>query len=277
VTQDDAANEWDRDMEPGSVRAVDRALAVLFSFTRGAPMKTVAELQEDLGIKRPTLYRLLQTLERRGLVRSSGEPLRYSLDHAVMQLADTWLAQVDVARFAEEPIAELWARTDESIALHLPIQLVSRIAIKELRSKQPLSLGLGIGHVAPMTDGASGLAMLAFLGPERIETALRGVADARTRESIRADLEHVFEKGFSLTVSQRIAGAVAIASPIFDHDGEVAASLCLVGPEARLTEDIRERYISLVVNAAARISKELGYRGHPRYPMEAIKSLHRAS
>ena len=75
----DAGPDW----EGGNVRAVERAIAILFSFTRGSPMKTVAELQGELGISRPTLYRLLQTLQRQGLVRGSGEPLRYTLDHKV--------------------------------------------------------------------------------------------------------------------------------------------------------------------------------------------------
>ena len=84
------------DAEGSNVRAVERAISILFSFTRGSPLKTVAELQSELGISRPTLYRLLQTLQRKGLVRGTGEPLRYALDHQVLKLADAWLAQVDV-------------------------------------------------------------------------------------------------------------------------------------------------------------------------------------
>jgi DNA-binding IclR family transcriptional regulator len=261
----------------GSVRAVERAISILFSFTRGSPAKTVAELQSDLGISRPTLYRLLQTLQRQGLVHSSGEPLRYALDHRVLVLADAWLAQIDVAHCAEEVLADLWARTDETVGLYLPLASGARIAIKELRSKQPLSLGLGIGHIAPMTEGASGRAMLAFLGPSEIDGMLRSVPDARIREEIRADLEAVAERGYSVTVGQRITGAIAIAAPIFDHAGKVAASLCLFGPDARLGEDIRPRYVSLVVGAAARVSTLMGFRGQPRFPMDAAKVRKEAS
>jgi DNA-binding IclR family transcriptional regulator len=263
--------------EGGNVRAVERAIAILFSFTRGSPLKTVAELQSELGISRPTLYRLLQTLQRKGLVRGSGEPLRYALDHRVLGLADAWLAQVDVARYGEEVLADLWARTDETVSLYVPLSDGSRIAIKELRSKQPLSLSLGIGYTAPMTDGASGRALLAFLGPDEVDAALRGVADAREREALRADLEQIVERGYSVTVGQRITGAIAIAAPIFDHGSNVAASLCLFGPEARLSEDMRARYVSLVVNAAAKISTLMGHQGQPRYPMDAAKDRREAS
>lgn len=265
------------DPEGGNVRAVERAIAILFSFTRGSPMKTVAEMQADLGISRPTLYRLLQTLQRLGLVRGSGEPLRYTLDHRVLMLADAWLAQIDVVRSAEEALADLWVRTDETVGLNLPLADGTRITVKELRSKQPLSLGLGIGHTAPMTQGAAGRVMLAYLAPDRVDAVLRGIPDAGNREAIRADLEKIAERGYSLTIGQRITGAIAIAAPIFDHNSDAAASLCLFGPEARLTEDLRARYISLVVNAAARISTSMGYRGHPRFPMDAAKTRREVS
>jgi len=261
----------------GNVRSVERAIAILFGFTRGAPIKTVAELQSELGISRATLYRLLQTLERQGLVHGSGEPLRYSLSHNVMKLAGAWLAQVDVARCAEESLTDLWARTDETLALHLPINETTRISVKELRSKQPLSLGLGIGHTAPTTQGASGRAILAFFEPKRIEEVLRGVSDGLQREHIRADLERIRARGYSITISERIVGAVAIAAPIFDNVGSVAASLCLIGPEARLTEELRARYISLVLNAAAKISTLLGFDGQPRFPREIPLARQEAS
>jgi IclR family transcriptional regulator, acetate operon repressor len=263
--------------EAGTVRSVERAIAILFSFTRGSAFKTVAELQADLGISRPTVYRLLQTLQRHGLVRGTGEPLRYTLDHRVMSLADTWLAQIDVARCAEEEMADLWARTDETVGLYVPLRDDTRIAISELRSKQPLSLGLGIGHTASVTQGASGRVILAFMEPERIEQVLKGVPDAGVREHTRADLERIQQLGYSVTVSSRIAGAVAIAAPVFDHRGVVAASLCLFGPETRLVEDLRPRYISLVVNAAAKISTTMGYAGRHRYPKEMADSRREAS
>jgi DNA-binding IclR family transcriptional regulator len=265
------------DSDVGTVRSVERAIAVLFAFTHGSTSKTVAELQAQIGISRPTLYRLLQTLQRHRLVHGSGEPLRYALDHRVMSLADAWLAQIDVARCAEETMAELWARTDETVGLYVPLRDDTRIAIRELRSKQALSLGLGIGHTASLTQGASGRAMLAFMSPEQVERVLQNVSDASLREFTRADLERVQQQGYSLTVSERILGAVAIAAPIFDHQGAVSASLCLFGPESRLVESLRGRYISHVVNAAAKVSTLMGYQGRHRYPRQIAASQREAS
>ena len=51
------------------MRAVDRAIAILQCFTADKPALSVLEIQRRVGLSRPTLYRLLQTLAATGLVR----------------------------------------------------------------------------------------------------------------------------------------------------------------------------------------------------------------
>ena len=58
-----------------SVRSVERAIDVLFSFTQQEPVLDIPALQQRTGLSRPTLYRLLRTLESRGLIYSFGNPL----------------------------------------------------------------------------------------------------------------------------------------------------------------------------------------------------------
>ena len=41
---------------------------------------SVLEIQKKVPLSRPTLYRLLQTLAAKGLVRAEGEPQRFALD-----------------------------------------------------------------------------------------------------------------------------------------------------------------------------------------------------
>lgn len=53
-----------------SVRSVERAIDVLFSFTQQEPVLDIPALQQRTGLSRPTLYRLLRTLESRGLIYS---------------------------------------------------------------------------------------------------------------------------------------------------------------------------------------------------------------
>src|SRR3712207_5004804 len=127
-----------------TVRAVDRAIDVLMCLSDDKAELGVAEIQAKLKLSRATLYRLLATLQRRGLVYAGGEPQRYRLDFGVMKLADALLTRLDVSTVAEPELSRLWHDTDETVALYVPASDRVRVLVRELRSRQPLSFSRGI-------------------------------------------------------------------------------------------------------------------------------------
>lgn len=119
-----------------NVRAVDRALDILSAFRADDHGLTVAELQQRRDLSRPTLYRLLGTLEQRGFLSSAGEPLRFRLGPAVAQLSNAWRASLDVAVVAQPMLRELWRQSRETVALYLR-EDPYRICVAEIESPQP--------------------------------------------------------------------------------------------------------------------------------------------
>src|SRR6266567_4687245 len=74
-----------------------------------------------------------------------------------------------------------------------------------------------------------------------------------------AELEHVRTVGWAASDGERVSGVSALAAPVFDAAGHVAAALTLVAPLARLSDEQRARYMPLVCEAARRTSRDLGY------------------
>ena len=62
-----------------SVRAVDRALDILLAFQPHDDALTVSELLRRVDLSRPTLYRLLRTLQQKQFLIASGDPQRFRL------------------------------------------------------------------------------------------------------------------------------------------------------------------------------------------------------
>ena len=60
---------------------------------------------------------------------------------------------------------------------------------------------------------------------------------------------------------QRQQGAGSLAAAVFGLDGHVEGSISVCGPLDRLDRTTRERYVPLLVEAADRISRALGWRG----------------
>lgn len=240
-----------------AVRSIERAIDVLQSFTLEQPSMTVAEISQRVKLSRPTLYRLLHTLERRGLVQSSGEPLRYELGHAIARIAHVWLVRLDPSRVAAPILAGLWNETNETVALCLP-QGAMRVCVLEHPGRQPLSYARGVGDTDSLAATASGRAIMAFLSEPEVEAALP--ATARERGLLLQELEKIRRTGIAVS-GGAIIGIRGVAAPVFDRHGRCVASVAVTGPEARLNDAQLPAIVSAAQAAAAAISVALGHTG----------------
>lgn len=243
------------------VRAVDRALDILMAFTANDHQLTAGELARRVDLSRPTLYRLLRTLEHKGFVVSSGEPQRFELGPSVAHLAHVWGAGLDIATVAQPVMRRLWEVTGETVSL-LVHQGPIRICVAELPSAQPLSFKRGVGYSTDVTLGASGRVILAhvsspeaYLGGE----GLRGV----DLPAYLARLKTIREQGYEISRDELIKGAVAMAVPYFGGNGQVQGSLAVFGPGVRVDEERVRAIVAALKEAGGQLSAALGYRARP--------------
>jgi DNA-binding IclR family transcriptional regulator len=265
----DKSNERSSGMS--SVRAVDRAIAILQSFTPEQPTMSVVELQRRVGLSRPTLYRLLHTLSARGLVDAIGDPQRFRLAHGVMQLAHVWLKGLDPIEVARPILEKLRDRTGETAAL-FTLQDDRVVCVLECKSQHVLSISRGVGHAVTIAQGATGKAILAFVAADRRAAFLARVRGDAQRDQLGKTLALARQNGYALSHGEIFAGAVAVAAPFFDHQGFVVGSIGLYGPDARLNDDQVSQFARLVVDAGHRISMLLGARG-PLTPSPTEKQV----
>jgi len=243
------------------IRAVERAIDVLGCLARADGALGVTDLEGALSLSRPTLYRLLATLEGKGLVRSFGEPRRFALDYPVVELAGSWLGRNGLLPAAQPHLDRLWRATDETVAMFVLADAATKVCVQELQSRQALVFTRGVGFSEPVTVGSSGSAILAFMSPAEIETVLEGLTDTTARAAKRRELATVRANGFGATSGSIIAGAAALAAPVFDRHGRVRGSVSVFGPEVRIRGAHRDFCVERLLATAADISGAIGYRG----------------
>lgn len=239
------------------VRAVERALDVLAAFTPGQHDFLVADLVKRVGLSRPTLYRLLNTLEKKGFVSSSGEPQRFRLGPAVARLAHVWSTTLDISALGRPVMAETWAFTSETVALFVP-RGDMRLCVAEMQSPQPISFRRGVGYSEKLVRGASGRAILAFTHLRDGELERFAAGTNADLGWVRAQLVLTRERGYAMGHNELIQGAYAVAAPFFDGTGTVAGSLGVFGPDVRLTEARVHEFGVFLRAMAARLSTSLG-------------------
>jgi DNA-binding IclR family transcriptional regulator len=243
--------------QDGAVRAVGRALEILLAFTPQDEELTVGELGKRVDLSRPTLYRLLHTLEQSGFLLSSGEPQRFRLGPAVARLAHVWTASHNLAAVAQPMMRKVWEATGETVALFVPDGLF-RLCVAELPSPQPLSFKRGVGYRERLVLGASGRAILAHMASGADELAAYAEGIDIDLKRYPAELAKIRDRGYAVSKDELIQGAVAVAAPFFDGADQVGGSLGIFGPTVRLPAAQTERFGRLLVEEAGRLSRALG-------------------
>lgn len=241
-----------------NVRAVGRALEILLAFSEDVPELSAGELLKRVDLSRPTLYRLIYTLQEHGFVVSVGEPQRFRLGPSVAKLAHVWNATLDLSTLAEPVLRRIWEQTKETVALFVA-QGNLRLCVAELPSPQPLNFKRGVGYTERIVLGATGRAILAYMEPtpEQLRSYVQGTqVDLKDLE---AELAATRKRGYSTSRSELISGAVGVSVPFFGRDAQVAGSIGVFGPEVRLDTARQKEIANLLQEESVRLSEALGF------------------
>jgi IclR family transcriptional regulator, acetate operon repressor len=260
--------------QTGTVRAVERAIEILQAFSNKSSM-SVLEIQKAVGLSRPTLYRILETLASKGLVRAHDTPQRFSLDYAVGRLAQSWLSGLDIVAAARPILERLHEESKETVGL-MVLRDQQSMCVLELPSPHVLAISRGIGPMGYLGRGASGKAILAFADDDAVETILRTLPKDIEKKHLLDDLAKVRRDGFRVSRGEVFTGAISIAAPYFSHTHSVAGSIAVYAPEPRVTDDWLAWMTKRIVAGAAELSAVLGHRSSgtsvSRLAMRSIKA-----
>jgi DNA-binding IclR family transcriptional regulator len=241
------------------VRAVDRALDILMAFSAEDSQLTAGQLSKRTGLSRPTLYRLLHTLEQKGFVLSEGDPQKFRLGPCIGHIAHVWSSGIDLTVVAHDNMRRVWDATEETVALFSRIGM-DRVCVAELPSRQPLSFKRGVGYRERVALGASGRVILAYLDEASAQAAAAAGPLPFSPERLQEELQQIRVRGYGTSRDELIQGAVAIAAPFFRAGGEVAGSLAVFGPAVRITPERAADYGAMLAREAQALSKALGYK-----------------
>lgn len=129
-----------------------------------------------------------------------------------------------------------------------------------------MTVGGTIGTRRPVYCSAIGKALVAFLPePELTELLTSLTFERRTSQTItnvdrfRRELVRVRELGYAVDNEEFEEGLRCLAAPIFNHRGRVIATIGISGPTHRLNSETMPALAEAVKDAAAAISRELGY------------------
>jgi|TARA_B110000196_G_C21135530_1_gene660873 IclR family KDG regulon transcriptional repressor len=244
------------------ISSVDRAIHLLLTLAEN-PNCGVTELAKATQNTKSLTFRLLHTLECRGLVRKNPGQRTYILGYGALLLGDVSRRQSQLTTTAEPILADLSNTTRENALLMVREDLHS-ICIAMHASPEPLRIFASVGRLVPLHVGGGPKVMLAYAPQDIQQKVTSGSLETFTKMSIseaaalEASLDEIRAKGYSLSIGELDPNIFSIAAPVRDYTETVIAALSINGPTARLTDTTLIDFRAKVLSSADQLSQKLG-------------------
>ena len=243
-------------------QSFSRNMGVLQLIADAGSALSRAELLRQCGLTRPTLYRIIASLEAEGMIEATGGN-RYRLGGRLVSLARLALAQNDVRKIAEPSLAQLRDATGETV--HLAIRSGDELVyIDKIESRQVVRMASTIGTRVLFHSSGVGKAFLSAMpisdSDQLIDRmALPAITPFTTtrREVLRKTVRQARKAGFVRDEQENEIGIVCFGAAICEGVDRPVASVSVSVPLFRLGE--AEQYSEPLLEAVTAISRQLGY------------------
>ncbi len=250
----------------GQVGVFQRSFGLLeFVVRRAAPVSPV-EIADGLGLPKPTVYRMIESFERQGLLRRQFGSKRVTVGPRLTDLAfDILRASVQYAprrMILDSVVADVGETCNIGALDANEIVYLDRVEAKHW----PLQLQFRIGSRVPLHCTAIGKLFLAFL-PARQCRAMLDRLELRAftpntivdRPALEAELAAIRTDGLSVDREEYLLGVVCTAAPIFNTAGALRAGVAIQAPAARLPATEAGRHRERLTRAAHQLSSSFDF------------------
>jgi DNA-binding IclR family transcriptional regulator len=244
--------------------ALEKGLEILEALA-GVDGMAMSEIAAALGRTHNEIYRMLVVLERRGYIARSADD-RYTLTGRIFDLAMRQAPQRnlhDSAMPVMHRVAEtLWQSCHLAVRSEGDIVVVARVESPDL-----LGFAVRVGYRRPMLRSTSGRVIYAH-GSAAQRTLLAPLLQAQTQSQaewrrFERDCEIACKQGYFSGPSAYVSSITDIGAPIFDGEGDIAASLTVPFVSGVAAHTRVEDAVHAVKDAALAISETLRTRKAP--------------
>jgi DNA-binding IclR family transcriptional regulator len=254
------------DSDDGGYTSVRRALRLLQAFDRYHPRRSVGELATLTGLHKSIVTRLMATMAREGFVVQDPSTRRYMIGPMLFSAGSLYEPAAMYREISEPVLNELAARCRYTCGIGVPIGAeVIMVAVAEAPLANGIRVSMTVGSRRPAYIGSTGKVILSGMPDDQVRAILGDgalkqwtVNTPATVQQLLRELEHIRLRGYATNREESVLGSGGVAAPVVDRLGTVAAGLFITFPVQFVAEDGMHALGELAVDAAQRISRQLG-------------------
>jgi DNA-binding IclR family transcriptional regulator len=228
-------------MSAAAPQSVDRIFAVLDLLAAQPQGESLAGIARAVAAPKTSMVGLLAGMVNAGYLSREASGA-YTLGSRMFGLAVRVAARADLHVFARPILSELVQATGETALLGaMAPDAELAMYLDKVESPNPVRYTVATGERRELYASAMGKLLLAYLPEARREKYLKTEKlrsfTANTITSVRdlrEEMVRIREQGVARTHAERVAGASALAAPVFGADGAFLVGLGIAGPSDRM-------------------------------------------
>lgn len=239
-----------------NIKSITNAFAILDHIFR-MNKSGVTELSEALGLPKTTVFRILKTLEDMNIVIQDDSEL-YSLGYELYKYRFSDSENQTLINWSSMAMRTFAENCGETI--NLGILVNNEVQIIHSEVGEFYSLQPNLSPTSPLYCSGMGKIFLSTFDEKQLKTYFNQPFTKRTintitsAESMRPFLKKVIETQLSYDNEEYEYGLTCVATPLFDHEGNVIAALSVSGPTSRLAYKGFDTIEALLLETSQKIS-----------------------
>ena len=230
-----------------------KALDILETIRSSRSGMSLTDLARAAGIPKPTVYRILATMESRGYL-ARNEASRYRITRKFFELQSEESEEQLLLREAQPVMERLAGSCRETLNLGI-LDAGEVVVVSTIESPQAIRMSSKIGNRRQLHSTALGKVLLSGLPDKELQRLIRLKGLPRltpytlvTKQALLAEVAQVRKEGFARDNEENEPGGCCIGAPILGPGGRVIAALSISAPVFRMNA---ERVQSLVGDLTA--------------------------
>jgi DNA-binding IclR family transcriptional regulator len=243
------------------VQSVEIAARILAAMAEAGTALPLKEIARRTGLSPGKVHRYLVSLSRCELVRQESDTSRYAIGPASIAVGLSGLRSINVVRCASDMLPEIRDKVGETAVLAIWTRSGPVIVQLEESSRQ-IYMNVRVGSILPLLRSAVGRVFAAYMPRPSIEQLLRQELPERSGgipDAIADLLASTRLLGVGAVIGDLVPGVAALAAPVLDHRGQIAASVGVLGRAEELDAGPESAAAATLKSLALSISRQIGY------------------
>lgn len=250
--------------EQNTIKSLDRAMMILevLSTMGGA---TLTELANEVAESAATVYRVLSTLETRGMVELVEHDQTWHVGARSFLIGSSFLRRTSLVERARPFMRNLMDATGETA--NLGVARADHVMfLSQVETHNTIRAFFPPGTQSPLHVSGIGKAIIAYWPEDMLAPLMHATKEQFTdhtliaEDDLRRDIDRTRARGYAVDNEERHIGMRCVAAPVFDALGEVIGGISISGPSARVTIGAVPDIGAKVAAAAKALSEGMGAR-----------------